>query len=935
MCVSFRCFADEVLNRSQFKSPELRMDSIMADHIRALASGPTSVLRTQEKTVIDAELSRIHMRVLQVTPVFEAEVDIARTVDDVRPPISQELTVADVTVARWTLQGQKIQNDKRSETSVRTAAEYISMTLGVGDQTTLRRGILEQTLRPVCSLSLTNLEAIYTPKSAGCSWRDLVSTMEHTGPQRILRSLLPYRGPAFEVLETHKRLKGLHLHEAQLRVYQVLKWSSDRSVVDPLSTIQPLYLIQSGLPHELRVEPTFKVLFYLRNALRFLELVEREAIRDLRPDHHAPVALSEVVELLHGQLTSLAADADGDGPGISSLKMFVRLFPTEVIRDVPPASSSTLEVVHVAFQSIKFSLLDPSQAPPCDATIGPLEFVASLRKAALLPPSPHKPTRDPAPSRDKPRVKLNHLMASLTLDSVEVFVLPHILHFAQRMIRIRKYIDDHGLYKKTEAAPTPSSKPARNCQDVVYSDISVSFKRFRLQVAAENLIVVLGSSGLTIFSSAYLRKAQGRWDISANTSLFLDSASVKARSSPEGQNPTARDALASAVVNGVKVNAVGRQEPFLSSTIRATLSVHDVRLSVPRSAIRLIRFVEEWRADYLPGIESMVYALLLEARKKPKAARTTRTTPRKLPTIQFQASLATLGVSLHIMPGTWLSWEVFNIVTYLRFTLTSTRKLSRFFGLRLASQRISISSVQGAETEPPTERVKLDFPWLAVTGQFEEDGVHAVASVGLFHVTVKPSYWDTLLSVQQKFGQDFNDLILIIGDARRKRPTSPLAKDSQPSVSMIHTISLKMKGFRLGLEGHSSTAFLECQDISGGMSGDDGRLWHFTVTGLALSLASRLDNYAEHSTFTRTHRSAFVIIDFKVRVGHMQGNEKAFEIVVSKIHAVMQPSSIGEIGDFMDHLQVRTSIYAVHPSSQPDNCNRPKCSLDRKSVPVS
>jgi hypothetical protein len=196
---------------------------------------------------------------------------------------------------------------------------------------------------------------------------------------------------------------------------------------------------------------------------------------------------------------------------------------------------------------------------------------------------------------------------------------------------------------------------------------------------------------------------------------------------------------------------------------------------------------------------------------------------------------------------------------------------------------------------------------MTITGTYENHGVHVLVSAGFFSFIVKPSYWDTLLSVQQKFGNDINDLLHVLADARTKRP-SPAQSQRLSSQSLLQSGAFKAKGFRIGLEGHSSTLFLECQDISGsltdGESKGKGKFWQLNATGLALSLAPRF--YAvmksESGRFDGNRRSAFVQIDCKAEVDHRTA-QKFLRIKAYKIHAIMQPSSVGEIGDFIDQLQ--------------------------------
>lgn len=203
--------------------------------------------------------------------------------------------------------------------------------------------------------------------------------------------------------------------------------------------------------------------------------------------------------------------------------------------------------------------------------------------------------------------------------------------------------------------------------------------------------------------------------------------------------------------------------------------------------------------------------------------------------------------------------------------------------------------------------VRFHLPAFSANGYHDGKQIHALALVEFFHLTVKPSHWDTLLTVQQKFGQDFNDFFKLIEETRLKseRLTNPEARAEVPRTP--YGVSIKMKGFRVGLEGLTSTLFLECEDVNGGISSDAGFSWRLNLLDLALSLAPQVNLHTRTSPFDPDRRSAFVIIDFQINMMTQtifKLPEKRLQIAVSKTHAVMQPSSVGELGDFIDHLQV-------------------------------
>jgi hypothetical protein len=98
-----------------------------------------------------------------------------------------------------------------------------------------------------------------------------------------------------------------------------------------------------------------------------------------------------------------------------------------------------------------------------------------------------------------------------------------------------------------------------------------------------------------------------------------------------------------------------------------------------------------------------------------------------------------------------------------------------------------------------------------------------------------------------------------------------------------------MKGFRIGLEGPSS----------------------ILVQDLSLSLAPRTHADSGSHSFDRIDRTAFVSIDFHIRTTQpLSSAAHTLDIIVTKVHAVMQPSSISQIGDFLDHIQAELKLRA-------------------------
>ncbi|KAH9055046.1 hypothetical protein EDB87DRAFT_1580073 [Lactarius vividus] len=894
-------------------SPEQRLDAATTTHIRDLLSEQD----TLKDSIFDVRVSSIRIQVVQLMDKLRDQPDSFLHVpgDAHHYHIEEEVAVVDLQLFDLGLKGQVHKEDKHSRQSFSASANHFEISLHLHD---VHRSLDWPKHRTVIKASLSGVTSAFVHKRADLVWRALSVELETEAADYIPGVISAHTDTITDAIDVYRRLRSRILSGARVRIHLILQWAQKHSVVDPLSTIQPSYLVQSGRPREIRVHPASKILIYIRSCLRFLSVDERQAIHHLTGEEDDSVTREDVIALLEGQLAGLAID--GDATGLANISIIARIFGAPDPPRQTPVHDHPIQAVGIRLRSTKISVLHPARGASSEVSLSSVDITAALKKSELHLASSKAP-KDLIVSRDKNRSAVQQVSVSAVLNGIEVLMLPHILNLAQSLVRLRKRPRNA---TRSSPSPLPSPQASQSLWKTTFLvDVVLSLNALRLQVAAEKLIVAFNVSHLDFVSSAYIRTHSGhtaRPDLSANASLFLDSMALEAHSSSDRDFPVPQDMLAEISVKKTNFNCALRHEVTLSPTIRAALVVGSLRLSVPRSAIRLWKFIEEWKADYLPGFERTIQALVSELRQGPSPQASPTTAQLKFPSTHLQLSVGSCGVFLHVLPGTWLSWELFDMLAYLKLGVgvVKSRRLSSSFGLRFSSQRVSIAShSKGGRPEDAPEkgrRLKVGLPSITITGTYENHGVHVLVSAGFFSITVKPSYWDTLLSVQQKFGNDINDLLHVIADARARNPPSQKLDVSPPSPSQsqwtLQSGSFKAKGFRIGLVGHSSTLFFECQDIAGGLKGGEGKgkgkgkSWQLNVTGLALSLAPRAFAVMKSVEFDGNRRSAFVIIDCKVEVDHSAA-QKFLRIKFSKINAILQPSSIGEIGDFVDHLQAK------------------------------
>jgi hypothetical protein len=887
-------------------SLEQRIDALTTRHIRDLLTGKDAT----NDTIFDVRFSSIRAQAIQLVPKARARSQhhsFLHVPDAVHDRPKDNVAVLDLQVFDLGLKVQ-IHKEKHPRQSFAISVNHIGLYVGVRDayRPTNRSGVYT-----VAKVSLSEVTSTLVNKRADLAWRALSVILEADAADYISEVVSAHTGPITHAVNAYQRLQSRILLGARVRVHQTLQWSKKLSVVDPLSTTQPSYLIQTGRPHEIRVHAATKILLYIRSCLRFLTAEEREAILHLPGVENTTVTREDVISLLDGQLTGLVVDADANS--LANLKLMTRFFGAPDLPKVSCQHERAIEAARVRLRSTKVVVLHPKQETPSEVSIDTVDITVALKISEVLAVSSKSP-KDAVSARDKPRSLVQHITVSVALDSIEVLVLPHILNFAQSLARLRK------RSRNTTAIPPsipPPHPPQGTGKTTFLIDATLSLQSTRFQVAAEELIVALIVSRLGFVSSLYARPqaTPALPDLSANSSLFFDLVALQAHSSTDNGSPVPQDMLAEVSLKKGGLNCALRREVALGLTMRTALAIGHLQLSVPRSAIRLSRFIDEWKADYLPGLEHTIHELVSDLRQGEAVSPSPTSSKPPISATHLQFSIGSCGVYLHVLPGTWLSWELMNIVAYLKLGLglVPSRQLSAPFGLRFSSQHINIASLsKGDRLEDTLGKggLKVDLPSMTVTGIYENRGVHVLVSAGFFSITVKPSYWDTLLSVQQKFGNDINDLLHVLADARAKKPPSQAPTKSQPlpSQSLLRSGAFKAKGFRIGLEGHSSTLLFECQDVSGSLTDGEGKgkgkSWRLNVIGLALSLAPRFYGVtrSESGRFDGNRRSAFVKIDCKSEVGHRTSG-KILGIKVYKIHAILQPSSIGEIGDFVDHLQ--------------------------------
>ncbi|TFK75375.1 hypothetical protein BDN72DRAFT_832240 [Pluteus cervinus] len=746
-------------------------------------------------------------------------------------------------------------------------------------------------------VNLSHIHMVRQKSSLTFSWEGLAIKVGHQSINFALTACLAVGRTSKQLTKLVRRRKSQNTAKIKSTIYGILKASEGKDIIDPLSTIQPSYLIQGGTPRNLRMDSNFRLIYHLRNCLWH---VSSASLPQWCETVSADSNTLETLLLAH--LERLDMDADT----VANFFMFLALGGSGQPMEVPKSLSS-LKAVVIQLGSTSYTVLDPLGRSSSSLLFKDVQAAFRIREMDTIHFSAPIAGLSQVSLRESQAIRTRQIFVSLIVGDVQIAIFPHLMRFVEYVLRVRR----HYLYTWGRKLPrheaNVSKAPSTPLLSVAFTGV---VRQFKVQAVAKNLAFEFGATTLQIISSALFQSSLSRADQSINTSFLCDTVFVRARSPPHPQQPNDQDILASLDFSGTKINCVGRQDAIGlgKPSICVTFTLQAIRFQVPRSALRLYHFIEEWRVDFLAEIGTSLQALLNEFQQvptKPTSPTSTQASVRH-PMVQVQGEIGRFGISLQIMHGTWLTWEVNNATVFLDTSKSNGFEAGQVMGLHLSTQIIMVANRASSADAVPNTRVKLVLPAISMTGRYDGLILHGLIMVQPIELKVKPSHWDTLLVVQQKFGQDFNDLLALVRETRARHSMPAGHGPTRIQRPFRCGISFKIQGFRVGLEGITSTVYLECQDIGGGFQNVINQKWHLAMSDLALSLEPRSTKSIHRELKQSNNRSAFVRINVKLSTNGAEDESfsgNTLDLSFTSIHAVMQASSIGEVGDFVDHLQ--------------------------------
>ncbi|KAL5523541.1 hypothetical protein ACEPAG_7714 [Sanghuangporus baumii] len=887
-------------------SPELRLDELMLERIAAVTETPVSVFDVRLHCV---KLCAIH----EAADLMKVRPDEVPLSEDYHGFIASRINLWEARI----LLGFSPSN-KPGASIDHGKANFRRVAGSFGTLFTSGMHTKRETRCPSVALEfdVNHLSLALTKSRAQISYDTSELKLFQTAPQVAIIAVKTLEIPVKNLLAAQRVSSSLAIFRRKQLVSSILTRTTSTMSKDLLSSVQPAFFVQSGRPHQLRGDNSWKLLFHLRYSLSSLS---KEDYAALQHDLRSSPATEEIDRTLQSRRIPWAMEEAIPLVGVESIEAL--LF--EQIKDGKGSAKTNdnRPLMLGSFEANSIRLcFTCDDLPQSSLVIREIRFRGDLLRRRLLfeaaSISPYSSTiRSFRPTSDYVDYGTVTAILNLDIDSIQVTIFPNLIGFLQNAVHVSRILSPHPDSSSVgDPVPTSASRsPLRDILDnkVNVCDVRLSLNHMLVEAAAENLVFEIISRHCSSCFLGHLTQPLDTSSLDVATSYTTGFHDLMVKARTRNFSDKDMDTLASITVVGGACCLLYQNHTPHGSNLRGTLHATSLDLTVPKSAIRLYKFVEQWRQDYLVGLEAMLRSLFSEIKQSPERQserQSRQVAEKKRIGIHFSFSLSAVSVILQIMHGTWLAWTVYGVIGYL-MDRSGRKSVARSCGLQLASQVIRLTSTSVDASTQRVPKIVLDLPSISASGSFSSERSGFLISVGFLEMKIKPSHWDVILSVQQKFGQDFNDLLHILEDARKKLPGSARSKSSSRKIDLPFYVTAKFEGFKIGLQGLSSTQFLECVDIDAMVTNKGSPHWHVNLSDLALYLSPRALSRQKLAELDRSQLPVLVSVDFQIN-NHtsLEDRHRHFRINVTKLHAILQAHLMGSIGDFADHLQTEIML---------------------------
>jgi hypothetical protein len=359
---------------------------------------------------------------------------------------------------------------------------------------------------------------------------------------------------------------------------------------DPFATNLPSFLVQTGRPGRLRSDPSWKTLTIIRQSMRQMGPVDKNALQTSITSRTSALPskqLAELLPLMEMQWSDLYGQDEQGSPKI----------PPVLKSQFPSTSHSTSPFFFRGVLSVNCphtkTILQSHGGDYNELVLG--DFTLNLRASTTnYAPSKNDPAEPNITSRAD---KALHIVGAAAVRHLNISVYPSCVLFVRQVLRVQRQISSVNIAPEK---PAPHiMPPSIPFQHVVFewgfSAASLGFAAPAQQITFEAHTYGCSANIATVVTlPAHPAPPQG----SISATFAANNISVQAS---QGKSQKSNKSLLAGVeIRNVMVHGAIDETPGVLTKARLLLSSDQFKIDVPRSVLRLYRFIDSWRTEYLP-----------------------------------------------------------------------------------------------------------------------------------------------------------------------------------------------------------------------------------------------------------------------------------------------------------------------------------------------
>ncbi|KAG0306223.1 hypothetical protein BGZ98_002777 [Dissophora globulifera] len=429
--------------------------------------------------------------------------------------------------------------------------------------------------------------------------------------------------------------------------------------------------------------------------------------------------------------------------------------------------------------------------------------------------------------------------------------------------------------------------------------------------------------------------------------------------------------------------------------INVLVTFKQINVALPRSILKLYLFAKDWREENMQSFDFLFQGVMneweVDRKRQPKTV--VPSTPREL---KIQIVVKTFTLESHMLPSLLFQYEAGDLMIMLHDVppglpysvpqLTYTAQLLRqsvdFIANRQKTKTGDKSRLledkHAASFSLPVIRASgsvmnvIDFAAPARTrrssitalarGARQPKKLESSVSFDFVEMTLNVNMLDHILTAQSLLGAEVNELVDILSKGKESPPatTSPVVAPAPTESGLLYSVKVSLVGLSIAAVSPSAVLYFESDLLKGVITNNPNPVpvmpfsteivrsrlaWRLYAQSITLSLNHHAGNIRMGSRAedirARKLRLAYITINLNIqnfspnvadKDRFAQTSVSTFYVSFLKIHALMQPQSVGRIiglySYYTHELERRKELKASDMTKLADNTKRIIKSLD-------